>query len=601
MANQQNQDPWAVISTTPAPAKTQNTDPWAVVSQTAVGAPISDTNIPGAPSGLPGVPTAASQLSMQPAETLTGNSNTVSVDPFTGQRTNDPQYNTGAHADIGAGLGDTVDSVVGMIKNLPSSIYHLPSSVYHSLPPVQLHDTVMRTLPIIDAYEQARTSGADVPTAIKAASDVAEKQDGALQAVDETVKAFKKNPTRETAHLLSSAALLAYSMFGGSGVAAEAAPGEGIVTGETEAPGLQMPPTFAKAPGAGELINSGTEAEYEAANALPEEAAPAATSATPVESAASKIAAKSGISEGAAAPTTAEIQAPLQTGLRDVLGDTAQEAGVEPSAASTSSVAEETADAVYAKSKAAYRTLDEASGGRWQRFDDSIKNLSDKMDEVAGVDDEKFDQFAAKKMEVETAQQKMIDDLVKEGKVDPKLAEQAKADYKQAQALYDVDSAAKASTTGRAGIGNGVEITDPKKWSTRLTKLYDSGRLQEATGSADRAAQLMEHAETAKVASQLPATGQNALQELISNSTKQGKVYGTNTDFADALDKFNKMAPEERAAQFGSNAGVVRDFLKTQARNQFFRSWSLRGLAGGAGLVVGKETGLTKKLLGLLL
>jgi hypothetical protein len=321
---------------------------------------------------------------------------------------------------------------------------------------------------------------------------------------------------------------------------------------------------------------------------------PATGSITPIEEATAKIASKSGISEGAAARTSEAVQAPLQTGIRNVLSDFSKDAGIAPpSTNSIRSVVEEAGDAVYAKSKQAYQTLDEASGGRWQRFDDSIKNISDKMDEVAGVDDDAFDKLAAKRTEVETAQQNLVDQLVKDGKIDPKLADQAKADYKMSQALYDLDKQVKASATGRAGIGNGVETVNPKSLSTRLNKLYDSGRLQEAVGE-DRATQLLTHADTAQVSSELPSTGRKALQELLAGSTKQNRVFkGTTTDFGNVLDNFNKLTPEQRTAQFGSDAGKVRNFLKSQARRQFLNKVVVRGatgLGGAAGtFAVGKE------------
>jgi hypothetical protein len=324
---------------------------------------------------------------------------------------------------------------------------------------------------------------------------------------------------------------------------------------------------------------------------------------SPIESATSKIAGKSGIAEGATAPTSEAVQAPIQNGIRSVVSDFAKEQGVGGSASSAKSirsVVEDAADAVYGKSKQAYQTLDDASGGRWQRFDDSIKNISDKMDEVAGVDDEKFDELAAKKTGIETAQQKMIDQLVSDGKIDPKLADKAKADYKTSQALYDLDKQIKASTTGRAGIGNGVETVNPKGLSTRLNKLYDSGRLQQAVGD-DRAAQLLTHADTAQTLSELPSTGQKALQELLAGSTKQGRVFGTNTSFFDALGKFDQMAPEVRAAQFGKDAGTVRQFLKTQARNQFIKTVIKHAAVGVGAVELGKELGINKALLHALL
>ena len=61
-----------------------------------------------------------------------------------------------------------------------------------------------------------------------------------------------------------------------------------------------------------------------------------------------------------------------------------------PSAGIRTSV-EDVSNAVKAKSQGIYQQLDQASGGRWQRYDDALKNIQDKMDEVNGVDDDAYD------------------------------------------------------------------------------------------------------------------------------------------------------------------------------------------------------------------
>jgi hypothetical protein len=202
------------------------------------------------------------------------------------------------------------------------------------------------------------------------------------------------------------------------------------------------------------------------------------------------------VSEDAAA---AKAQPGVQGAVRSAAEDTAAGENVTPKAAtSVRDAVQNVADEVKGRSKAAYQTLDDASNGRWQRFDDQLSNLRDKMDEVSGIDDEAYSKFEQRAQDVEAAQSDLVNSLVKDGKIDPELAEQAKADYKQSSALYDVSQQIRSSASGlRPEIGEGTpETIDPAKLSPRLNKLYDSGRLQQALGDQG-AAKLMQQVDEA--------------------------------------------------------------------------------------------------------
>ena len=164
---------------------------------------------------------------------------------------------------------------------------------------------------------------------------------------------------------------------------------------------------------------------------------------------------------------------------------------VTPSAGIRTSV-EDVSNAVKAKSQAIYQQLDQASGGRWQRYDDALKNIQDKMDEVNGVDDDAYDRLETKRNDIETGQAQMIEDLKAKG-IDPKTADAAVAHYKQAMALRDLDKAVKASTTGDIASGaTKSESVNPKAFTARIQKLYDSGRLKQAVGDSGAKALLQE-------------------------------------------------------------------------------------------------------------
>jgi hypothetical protein len=158
---------------------------------------------------------------------------------------------------------------------------------------------------------------------------------------------------------------------------------------------------------------------------------------------------------------------------------------------------EEISNEVKAKSQKLYQQLDRESGGRWQRYEDQLKNLNDKMDEVNGIDDEAYDRLETKRNDIETSQAQMLEDLKEKG-IDPKAADDAVAHYKQAMALRDVDKAVKGSTAGDTRVGL-KETVDPKKFVTRVQKLYDSGRLEQALGKEGSEA-LLKEAYAAKTA-----------------------------------------------------------------------------------------------------
>lgn len=195
----------------------------------------------------------------------------------------------------------------------------------------------------------------------------------------------------------------------------------------------------------------------------------------------------------------AKAQPGVQSAVRGAAEDVADAEQVAPKAAtSVRDAVQNVGDSVLERSKAAFNQLDEASGGRWQRFDDQLKNLRDKMDEVSGIDDNAYAKFSQRASDVEAAQNDLVNQLVHDGKIDPDLADSAKADYKQGNALHDLSAQIRNSASGlRPELGEGTpETVDPAKLSPRLNKLFDSGRLQQALGD-EGAAKLMKQVDEA--------------------------------------------------------------------------------------------------------
>lgn len=265
------QDPLASLGTpvggqvqAAAPSQPQGADPLA-----SLGTPV---NPPPASTAEPQLPDDLSEYGAQAAGEQVPN-------PSAGTFGQDHPTLT----NIGRGLGDTVSDV-------RNSILNIPSGIWHSLPPVQLADTMKKSLPVINAYEKARANGSSIGDSIQAADLQARQQDTIGAKIKAVSDAFKANPTRETSRALGDAAALAVSIFAGGGAAAEGAEGAGEAgwmsdaaeggadaTGTeaatTEQPGI-MKQIFqgkdAAQPGADSAIRSGVQTSTEAAGTADE-------------------------------------------------------------------------------------------------------------------------------------------------------------------------------------------------------------------------------------------------------------------------------------------------------------------------------------------
>jgi hypothetical protein len=410
-----------------------------------------------------------------------------------------------------------------------------------------------------------------------------------LEGLSRTEKLAKLLPTMkllENSPKLMKLTQAAYRVAKMSGLTAgvsAAHPGEGETRGHAAVRGAA---TGAVLGGAGEVLNAGGEALANMRKANGE---------APIESAVNKTVAKSGLPEGSpetTAPIGEDIQPTLQKGIHDIAKSAGQDAGIDAEAPKSVRDAFKTqADAVLEKSKAAYKELDSASGGQWQRFDNALKNINRQIQEKVGIDDDAVELLEQKRNEIETSQAQLVEDLKADGKVKPELADKAKADYKKAMALSDVDNAVKASTKGRAGVGQGIETVDPNKLAPRLQKLYDSGRLKQAVGE-DAASEFIGHAENAQTATQsikdfVPssATGQKALADLIRPNTGTGVTgrmtgipqlrqllgFEPSTNWLGVYRDMSGLGADEMTTRFGADAPLARTYVQRQALYQIGR------------------------------
>ena len=133
-----------------------------------------------------------------------------------------------------SGIGQGTESLLQPVFHPIDMVENI---VKQSLPPFQVYDAVKKAYPLIQTYENARSSGKSVWQSISAANDYAKKQDEASQAVEKAIADYKKNPTQTTAKILTEVAgNVALLAAGGSGATAEADVPLVTRAAETEAP-----------------------------------------------------------------------------------------------------------------------------------------------------------------------------------------------------------------------------------------------------------------------------------------------------------------------------------------------------------------------------
>lgn len=231
--------------------------------------------------------------------------------------------------------------------------------------------------------------------------------------------------------------------------------------------------------GTGTFVDTGSPEKAAEGAAIGAVAAPAIAAAPEVASSLWKSA------------TGKAIQEELQTGIRSVASNAASDASAEiPEGASIRTTFENLSDSVQQQSKDLYATIDGATDGEFTNIQQKIRNVDQKLREIAGTDDTAEEKLFNQKVALNTKLDEAIDQATKNG-VDPGVADDARNAWKKQSALSDLDNAVKGSTFGNAK--NAPEVVDPKKLVNRLQKLDDSGRLSDAIGD-DRANDLLQQA-----------------------------------------------------------------------------------------------------------
>jgi hypothetical protein len=207
-------------------------------------------------------------------------------------------------------------------------------------------------------------------------------------------------------------------------------------------------------------------------------------------------------------------QHPLQQGIRAVLKDVADKAGVTvPDTSSIRDVAATVSDAVKAKASGLYKQLDAATGGgRFQRFDEALENIQKALRDTVGLDDEKEAELIGKQAETEKARQAALDTAAKAG-VDPSIIKDANATWRQQSALSDLSNSLRQSVTGQRPViadaakaanstaQSSPETVNAKTLFAKINRLNDRGRLADAIGP-DNAQALLQQVDAAYLTAQ---------------------------------------------------------------------------------------------------
>lgn len=242
------------------------------------------------------------------------------------------------------------------------------------------------------------------------------------------------------------------------------------------------------------------------------------------------------------------VQPRMASGIRSMMKSLETEAGIEKPAGSPSEApieqqsirdtVKKTSDAFIARARSVYASLDKATGGQFQRFENQLRDVNRELSELVNTPDEasmaREAELDAKRASIEDARDDAFDRAKAQG-VDPSLIEGARADFKRGQALKDLDyNVKKVASGGRPGpktlpedLAKDPEMLHPERLQKRLDSMYNSGRLQEAVGD-ENADRLLNDASKHKIAVQQNAQKaiNAARSRTVQNRNIRAGVYG---------------------------------------------------------------------------
>jgi hypothetical protein len=329
----------------------------------------------------------------------------------------------------------------------------------------------------------------------------------------------------------------------------------------------------------------------------------------PIESSTAKLAAKSDLPTGLPERTPnipewhIENQQIINEGLRDVVNRVAKDDGLEPvQPSSLRDLVKDLGDQYFNRSKAVYQQVEDATGVNITDIRNKINTLNDKISNA--VDNPELEDTLAEQRDT---LEKRGADAMEQAKAQGIDSDQAISDWKKGNAAYDLGKQIRASVKTR-GSADIVDTVNPGSLADRFHKMADSnsptqpGRLQQLMG--DHAESILRTADEGAIFDQnikdlknMPATGQQAMQDLLKQSTMANYRGAPKTYFLKALKNFDAMGPEKQFAQFGRNIPQARNFLLQGAKRQLVKRIGT-GLTLGA---IAHEAGVDKAALHALI
>jgi hypothetical protein len=188
-------------------------------------------------------------------------------------------------------------------------------------------------------------------------------------------------------------------------------------------------------------------------------------------------------------PKPTDAQESLQGGLRKTASDATSDATgrkINFKSGSMRDTFSHASEAVMNKSKSLFNQIDKATSNGFQPVQNALKENTMAM--RAATSEEEVLGLMKDRLKLE--QQEQIFAEAQKAGVDKKTVETARATYKQASALEDLNKQVEFSVSGtRPEIAGkfpsqifNPETVDAGKFSDRLNKMYNANRLQEALG-----------------------------------------------------------------------------------------------------------------------
>ena len=338
---------------------------------------------------------------------------------------------------VGAGLGEAAGDIYGAVKGMvPGGAAEAGAAktVWNNLPPVELADSVKQTLPLIHAYEQARSGGAPISAALTAVNEAAKQHSSNISQITPIIDAFKANPTRETARALLDATAAATSL---------------LVGGEAAAPEAEAAATAAKA-------------------------VPVAEAAPATEGIFTRL--TNPFRKLLTSPKAAGVaaaQEPAGAAIRTATGAAAE----TPILAGAETAADETLAKVGAAKDAAYNRIDEVVGFDWKDARNTLKDTQYAIKQP-GADVPKL------QSDIDNLTQKITEADVKlaKAKIDPKVADRLNTSW-EANKQFKNDLVKSTASDGTVNVNTLLNRSKNARFNPRY-----GDRLAQAFGQGDSAA-----------------------------------------------------------------------------------------------------------------